>query len=57
MDGPQGVTLRMFVNGIAVNTVVDSEQPIRIGATGFRAESQNTDMEVAFDDFVVTAPS
>jgi hypothetical protein len=34
VDGPQGVTLRMFVNGIAVNTVIDSEQPIRIGATG-----------------------
>jgi hypothetical protein len=57
VDGPGGVTLRMFVNGIAVNTVIDSEQPIRIGATGFRAESQNTDMEVAFDDFVVSAPS
>ncbi len=57
VDGPQGVTLRMFVNGIAVNTVIDSERPIRIGATGFRAESQDTDMEVAFDDFVVTAPS
>ncbi len=57
VDGPQGVTLRMFVNGIAVNTVIDSERPIRSGATGFRAESEDVDMEVAFDDFVVTAPS
>ena len=57
VDGPQGVTLRMFVNGIAVNTVIDSERPIRTGATGFRAESEDVDMEVAFDDFVVTAPS
>ena len=57
VDGPEGVTLRMFVNGIAVNTVIDTEAPIRIGATGFRAESQDTDMEVAFDDFVVSAPS
>ncbi len=57
VDGPEGVTLRLSVNDIAVNTVVDSDQPLRAGATGFRAESRRADMEVAFDDFVVSAPA
>lgn len=38
-----------------LNTVVDSTQPLSTGATGFRAESRPVDMEVAFDDFVVSA--
>jgi len=57
VDGPQGVTLRMFVNDVAVNTAIDSKSPIPSGATGFRVESENLDMEAAFDDFVVSRPA
>jgi hypothetical protein len=57
VDGPDGVTLRLFVNGVAVNTVVDLGDPIPAGGAGFRAESRRGDMSVAFDDFVVSAPA
>jgi len=57
VDGPEGVLLRLLVNGIAVNTVVDSETPLRAGATGLGAESRSADMAVAFDDFVISPPS
>ena len=48
------VTLRMFVNGVAVNTLIDEDRPIASGAGGFLVESGDTDTEVAFDDYVVT---
>ncbi len=57
VGGPEGVTLRMFVNGISVNTVVDSDQPFESGAVGFRVESVRGPMEAAFDDVLVTAPA
>lgn len=56
VDGPEGVTLRMFVNGIAVNTVIDSDEPLGPGGTGFRVESKQVDVEVAFDEYLVTTP-
>jgi hypothetical protein len=57
VDGPEGVSLRMFVNGVSVNTVIDTEDPLGPGAVGLRAESRNLDMSAAFDDFVVSAPA
>ena len=55
VDGPQGVTLRMFVNEVAVNTVVDPNDPFLSGAVGFRVESVDANTEAAFDDLVVSA--
>jgi len=55
VDGPQGVTLRMLVNDVAVNTVVDPNAPFVSGAVGFRVESQDADTEAVFDDLVVSA--
>jgi hypothetical protein len=57
VDGPEGVTLRMFVNDVAVNTVIDPDAPLGPGGTGFRVESQPAAVEVAFDDYIVTPPS
>jgi subtilisin-like proprotein convertase family protein/predicted Ser/Thr protein kinase len=57
VGGAEGVTLRMFVNGIAVNTVIDQANPLLAGATGMRVESENADMEAAFDDFLVSRPA
>lgn len=48
--------LRMFVNGIPVNTVIDSIQPFASGTIGVRAEARRGPMEAAFDDVFVTAP-
>jgi hypothetical protein len=50
----EGVTLRMFVNGVAVDTVVDGVDPIPGGTVGMRAESRRESAEVEFDDFLVT---
>jgi subtilisin-like proprotein convertase family protein len=58
VDGPDGVNLRMFVNGIAIDTAVDTEEPITSGAAGFTVESRrrvNGPAEAVFDDYVVTA--
>lgn len=58
VDGPQGVNLRMFVNGIAMEPAVDTEDPIESGAAGFRVESRKSGpMEAAFDDYLVTPPT
>jgi hypothetical protein len=57
IDGPEGVTLRLIVNGISVNTVVDAVEPIASGATGFRVDSGGSDAEAAFDDYVLSTPS
>jgi serine/threonine-protein kinase len=57
VDGPEGVTLRMFVNGVAVNTLIDGDAPIRTGAVGVLVESGDLDMEAAFDDLVVLRPA
>ena len=57
LDGPDGVTLRMIVDGVSVNTVVDTDDPIASGATGFRVDSGAADAEAAFDDYVVSAPA
>jgi len=57
VDGREGVTLRMTVNGVAVNTVIDPVDPLGPGATGFRVESRRAFTEVAFDDYVVTPPA
>jgi serine/threonine protein kinase/subtilisin-like proprotein convertase family protein len=60
VDGPDGVNLRMFVNGIALDTAVDTEEPITSGAAGFRVESRrrvNGPAEAAFDDYLITAPT
>ncbi len=57
VDGPEGVTLRLEVNEIAVNTIVDSVDPIGPGAAGFRVESRRAFTEVAFDDYLVTPPA
>ena len=54
MGGSEGVTLRMFVNGVAVDTVVDGVDPIPGGTVGMRAESRREPAEVEFDDFLVT---
>ena len=48
------MTLRMFVNGIAVDTVIDGVDPIPAGTFGMRAESRQEPAEVEFDDFLVT---
>lgn len=48
--------LRMFVNGIPVNTVIDSIQPFASGTIGVRAEARRGAMEAPFDDVLVTAP-
>jgi len=56
-DGPSGVSLRLSVNGVAVNTVIDSEHPLGPGGTGVRVESRRDDMAAAFDDYVVSAPA
>jgi hypothetical protein len=47
----------MFVNGIAVDTVVDGVDPLPAGAIGVRAESRDAPAEVEFDDFLVTRAS
>jgi hypothetical protein len=44
----------MFVNGVAVDTVVDGVDPIPGGTVGMRAESRQQPAEVEFDDFLVT---
>jgi hypothetical protein len=54
VGGSEGVTLRMFVNGVAVDTVVDGVDPIPGGTVGMRAESRQQPAEVEFDDFLVT---
>jgi hypothetical protein len=41
VGGSEGVTPRMFVNGIAVDTVVDGVDPLPAGAIGVRAESRD----------------
>ena len=40
MGGSEAATLRMFVNGVAVDTVVDEVDPIPGGTVGMRAESR-----------------
>jgi hypothetical protein len=50
----EGVTLRMFVNGVAVDTVVDGVDPIPGGTVDMRAESRRESAEVEFDDLLVT---
>jgi hypothetical protein len=57
VGGSDGVTLRMFVNGVAVDTVIDGVDPLLGGATGLRAESRGEPAEVEFDDFLVTRAS
>ena len=57
VGGSDGVRLRMFVNGVAVQTVVDSVDPLPAGAIGLRAESRQEPAEVEFDDFLVTRAS
>ena len=47
----------MFVNGIAVDTVIDGVDPILVGTFGVRAESRQEPAEVEFDDFLVTESS
>jgi hypothetical protein len=54
VGGSEGVRLRMFVNGVPVDTVVDAVDPILAGAIGVRAESRAEPIEAAFDDYVVT---
>jgi serine/threonine protein kinase/subtilisin-like proprotein convertase family protein len=55
VGGSEGVTLRMFVNGVAVDTVIDGVDPIPAGAIGLRAESRGqASAEVEFDDLLVT---
>jgi hypothetical protein len=44
----------MFVNGVAVDTVVDGVDSIPGGTVGMRAESRQQPAEVEFDDFLVT---
>jgi hypothetical protein len=56
-DEAGGVTLRLFVNGIPVDTVVDSTRPFASGTIGVRAEARRGPMEAAFDDVLVTAPT
>ena len=51
------MTLRMFVNGVAIDTVVDGIDPIAAGTIGVRAESRQQPAEVEFDDFLVTRAS
>lgn len=53
VDGPGGVTLRMFVNGIAVDEVVDGDGPIPAGTIGVQAQSQRDPSEVEFDDLAL----
>jgi hypothetical protein len=57
LDSQNGVTLRLTVNGVAVNTVVDSTDPLGPGSTGLRTESRSDPMSAAFDDFVVAVPA
>jgi serine/threonine protein kinase/subtilisin-like proprotein convertase family protein len=57
VGGSEGVTLRMFVNGVAVDTVIDGVDPLLGGAVGLRAESRGEAAEVEFDDFLVTRAS
>ena len=54
VGGSEGVTLRMFVNGVAVDTVIDGVDPMPGGTVGMRAESRRESAEVEFDDFLVT---
>jgi hypothetical protein len=56
-DDADGVQLRLFVNGVAVNTVVDTDHPYLTGGTGLRVESRRDAMSAAFDDYVVTTPA
>jgi hypothetical protein len=53
VDSPEGVTMRMFVNGIAVNTLIDTEDTISTGATGLVVESGQERSDAAFDDYLV----
>ena len=57
VGGSEGVTLRMFVNGVAVDTVVDGLDPIPAGAIGVQAQSRRQAAEVEFDDYLVTRAS
>ncbi|HET9248845.1 MAG TPA: serine/threonine-protein kinase [Actinomycetota bacterium] len=54
VGGSDGVTLRMLVNGVAVDTVIDGIDPLPAGAIGMRAESRQASAEVEFDDLLVT---
>ncbi|HJS27780.1 MAG TPA: hypothetical protein VJ913_11720 [Actinomycetota bacterium] len=51
------VTLRLFVNGIPVSTVIDSAQPFQSGTIVVRAETRRGPMEAAFDDVLSPPPS
>jgi hypothetical protein len=57
VDSPDGVTLRLFVNGQSVNTVVDTEDPLGPGSTGLRTESRNDPMSAGFDNYAISVPS
>jgi len=57
LDSQNGVTLRLIVNGVAVNTVEDRVDPLGPGSTGLRTESRNDPMSAAFDDYVVSVPA
>ena len=54
MGGSEGVTLRMFVNGVAVDTALRGLDPIPGGTVGMRSESRRESAEVEFEDFLVT---
>jgi hypothetical protein len=56
-DGPDGstVALRMFVNGVAVASVVDTHDPLELGLVGIIAEDYGDATRVAFDEFSVSA--
>ena len=56
-DGPDGstVALRMFVNGVAVASVVDTHDPLGPGLVGIIAEEYGDATQVAFDEFSVSA--
>ena len=57
LESQNGVTLRLIVNGVAVNTVEDRVDPLGPGSTGLRTESRNDPMSAAFDDYVVSVPA
>lgn len=57
VGGSESATLRMFVNGIAVDTAIDGVGQILAGTFGVRAESRREPAEVEFDDFLVTRAS
>jgi hypothetical protein len=56
-DGPNGstVALRMFVNGVAVASVVDTHDPLGPGLIGIIAEEYGDATQVAFDEFSASA--